>query len=293
MEDQKQSPQAMHKEWYNRLFGDGRKIFERPVIPEDIWYLVERMPFLQLVNIEPPETPKSTFKLVQSHTGWNIHLYGDVAMSASPGQQLLAGYFEEYGSMLNEQPKQLQGDVIPIQLKEGEFNPSLIELPAGCQVTLAVTRVDENKGMEKFACKAFNLSHELALNKVEEFMITTKKPGEYTFGNRQAKGKIVVKEKAPKADREENQRSGTIYAQTDLASEEMVLIAKQLWPAGATLVAGTNRMIFGAWVAAQSLDYKLDDVDLSINMKSQYQLIQSKLSTRIEQIRTSKGPKLR
>ena len=61
----------------------------REITPEDIQYILDHCPFLQIVG---PETSpqKSDVKFVQSESGWDIHDYGD-ALSSSPGRFLFGG----------------------------------------------------------------------------------------------------------------------------------------------------------------------------------------------------------
>ena len=61
----------------------------RSLSPEEIIYLFDHCPFLQLVstgNAAPLDTPT----LITAASGWTIHHYGD-AMSSSPGSLLFAG----------------------------------------------------------------------------------------------------------------------------------------------------------------------------------------------------------
>lgn len=58
----------------------------RGLSPEEILYLLNRCPFLQIVstgNAEPLPEPK----FITAKSGWTIHHYGD-AMSSSPGELL-------------------------------------------------------------------------------------------------------------------------------------------------------------------------------------------------------------
>lgn len=61
----------------------------REISPEEIQYLLDRCPFLQIVGptteLEPEEV-----KIIQSESGWDIHDYGD-AISSSPGRLLFGG----------------------------------------------------------------------------------------------------------------------------------------------------------------------------------------------------------
>jgi hypothetical protein len=62
----------------------------RPIIHEDVEYLCNKYPFLQMVNIEAKFEGEITPKFITSQSGWTIHDYGD-AMSASPGEFLFGG----------------------------------------------------------------------------------------------------------------------------------------------------------------------------------------------------------
>ncbi len=64
-------------------------VWERPITPEEIQYLLDHCPFLQIVSsnvVDPLAEP--VFFTAQS--GWVVHNYGD-AMSSSPGHLLFGG----------------------------------------------------------------------------------------------------------------------------------------------------------------------------------------------------------
>lgn len=61
----------------------------REITPEEIRYLLDHCPFLQIVGPDMA-LEKQPVKLVQSESGWDIHDYGD-AMSSSPGRFLFGG----------------------------------------------------------------------------------------------------------------------------------------------------------------------------------------------------------
>jgi len=63
--------------------------FLRQITPEEIEYLLDRCPFLQIVGPETLETPGAV-KIIRASSGWDIHDYGD-AMSSSPGSLLFGG----------------------------------------------------------------------------------------------------------------------------------------------------------------------------------------------------------
>jgi len=61
----------------------------RQITPEEIQYLLDRCPFLQIVGPEMA-LEKEEVKIIQSESGWDIHDYGD-ALSSSPGKYLMGG----------------------------------------------------------------------------------------------------------------------------------------------------------------------------------------------------------
>lgn len=64
----------------------------RTITKEEVLYLLNHCPFLQITNTEMSLDDKE-FKLIESHSGWDIHDYGD-ALSSSPGKFLYGGgYF--------------------------------------------------------------------------------------------------------------------------------------------------------------------------------------------------------
>lgn len=79
----------------------------RSIKKEEIEYLLNHCPFLQITNTETTLQDKA-FQLIESQSGWDIHDYGD-ALSSSPGKFLYGGgYFrihfdedEEGGGIVN------------------------------------------------------------------------------------------------------------------------------------------------------------------------------------------------
>jgi len=61
----------------------------REISPEEIQYLLDHCPFLQIVG-PTVELKETEVKIVQSESGWDIHDYGD-ALSSSPGRLLFGG----------------------------------------------------------------------------------------------------------------------------------------------------------------------------------------------------------
>ncbi|MCB1826837.1 MAG: hypothetical protein KDH94_00330 [Coxiellaceae bacterium] len=61
----------------------------RAITPEEVQYLLDHCPFLQIVGPEK-KIKKPDVKLIQSDSGWDIHDYGD-AMSSSPGRFIFGG----------------------------------------------------------------------------------------------------------------------------------------------------------------------------------------------------------
>lgn len=61
----------------------------REISPEEIQYLLDRCPFLQIVGPTMEFDPDEV-RIVQSESGWDIQDYGD-AISSSPGRLLFGG----------------------------------------------------------------------------------------------------------------------------------------------------------------------------------------------------------
>ncbi len=61
----------------------------REIRAEDIQYLLDHCPFLQIVGPEIA-LDTQTVKLISSQSGWDIHDYGD-ALSSSPGRFIFGG----------------------------------------------------------------------------------------------------------------------------------------------------------------------------------------------------------
>lgn len=71
----------------------------RNISPQEILYLLDRCPFLQMVNPEV-SLEEQQLELLMADSGWTIHLYGD-AMSSSPGELLFGG--GDYRIFLSEE----------------------------------------------------------------------------------------------------------------------------------------------------------------------------------------------
>jgi hypothetical protein len=97
--------------WGRRIAGiefDESKIF-RPITPEDVAYLRNKYPFLQLINTEADFSKEIVPEFITSKSGWTIHDYGD-AMSSSSGEDLFDGWDD----------KALLADVIGAEEEGGE-----------------------------------------------------------------------------------------------------------------------------------------------------------------------------
>ncbi|MCH9770451.1 MAG: hypothetical protein K0U12_06185 [Gammaproteobacteria bacterium] len=62
----------------------------REISPEEIKYLLDHCPFLQMVDTKVLPEGESKFEIIRAKTNWDIHSYGD-AMSSSPGRLLFGG----------------------------------------------------------------------------------------------------------------------------------------------------------------------------------------------------------
>lgn len=80
----------------------------REITPEEIQYLLDHCPFLQIVGPEMA-LEKQDVKLIQSESGWDIHDYGD-ALSSSPGRFVFGG--GNFRINLDEEDEGGGGDVI-------------------------------------------------------------------------------------------------------------------------------------------------------------------------------------
>lgn len=68
--------------------------WSRPITHDDIQYLLDHYPFLQLLSTDPQFDPNNEPKFITVQSGWVVHDYG-AALSSSPGQHLLGGYVDE------------------------------------------------------------------------------------------------------------------------------------------------------------------------------------------------------
>ena len=62
----------------------------RQISPEEIKYLLDRCPFLQIVDPHINEKVDTSFQLLTASTNWDIHSYGD-ALSSSPAKFMFGG----------------------------------------------------------------------------------------------------------------------------------------------------------------------------------------------------------
>jgi hypothetical protein len=65
-------------------------LYDIPVTPEQVAYLLSMYPFVQLVNTKAEHFYEGGPQLIKAKTGWTIHDYGD-AMSTSLGMILYVG----------------------------------------------------------------------------------------------------------------------------------------------------------------------------------------------------------
>lgn len=77
-------------------------VWNRPVAHNDVEYLLNRMPFLQIANFGTPlPDPEQNPEFIKAPSGWMIHHYGN-AMSSSPGELLLWGGDFRISAILKE-----------------------------------------------------------------------------------------------------------------------------------------------------------------------------------------------
>lgn len=62
----------------------------RQISPEEIQYLLDQCPYLQIVDSQFDLTRETEFQIIRANTNWDIHSYGD-AMSSSPGRFIFGG----------------------------------------------------------------------------------------------------------------------------------------------------------------------------------------------------------
>jgi hypothetical protein len=62
----------------------------RSITPEDLQYLLDHCPFLQIIDTEAHVEPPAPMEFIRAVSGWDIHNYGD-AMSSSPGRFIFGG----------------------------------------------------------------------------------------------------------------------------------------------------------------------------------------------------------
>lgn len=74
----------------------------RDISPEEIKYLLDMCPFIQMVNMPVDPKLSADFHMIKSVSGWDIHSYGD-AMSSSPGRFILGGGYYTWSADDEEQ----------------------------------------------------------------------------------------------------------------------------------------------------------------------------------------------
>jgi hypothetical protein len=99
----------------------------RPVSHAEVQYLVNRYPFLQLINTEPQLTQVTNPKFITATSGWVIHDYG-IALSSSAGKYLV----DTYPSLYTSQPGEEEGG------EEGGGSATGLEPGKGTVVNQAV-----------------------------------------------------------------------------------------------------------------------------------------------------------
>ena len=69
---------------------DLKKVVSRPISPQDIQYLKDRFPFMQLLNASEHRQIAEKPEFITAQSGWILYDYGD-ALCASPGTFLWGG----------------------------------------------------------------------------------------------------------------------------------------------------------------------------------------------------------
>lgn len=93
-DDESQNPEKNPEDIENLIQDASQKLkldidWMRKLTPQDVLYLIDHCPFLQMINPDATGEGESV-KLILADSGWMIHDYGD-AMSSSPGELLFAG----------------------------------------------------------------------------------------------------------------------------------------------------------------------------------------------------------
>lgn len=113
--ESQESEEEENGQGLNKIFSDehaeqlrtlGVKISTEDVSPEQVLYLLDHYPFIQLLNSDPHFENFEGVKVTQaSSTGWQIHDLGD-ALSSSPGE-----YLYQSGTFFGSPPfDQSEGD---------------------------------------------------------------------------------------------------------------------------------------------------------------------------------------
>lgn len=69
------------------------------ITPNDILYLLDRCPFLQIVSTD--DKAAKPFEIIRAPSGWDVHSYGE-ALSSSPGRLLFADH-QDFKRILKEE----------------------------------------------------------------------------------------------------------------------------------------------------------------------------------------------
>lgn len=92
--------------------------------------------------------------------------------------------------------KRAQDSVILIEVKDGIYLPSRIEVPANKDITLAFLRKDASPCTEYVVFEKLNIHAQLPLNKKHEIYLGKLSPGKYIFTcqMRMVRGELIVVE---------------------------------------------------------------------------------------------------
>ena len=86
-DDHTDLPPSVAKEL--KKLGIAESVWERSISPEEIQYLLDHCPYLQMISVNPVSAFPDV-KLITGASGWSIHHYGD-ALSSSAGEFLYGG----------------------------------------------------------------------------------------------------------------------------------------------------------------------------------------------------------
>lgn len=65
----------------------------RHISPEEILFLLDKVPFLQMLNPDAGLVSSEDVRVVQANSGWDIQVYGNDSMASSPGRLMMGGGF--------------------------------------------------------------------------------------------------------------------------------------------------------------------------------------------------------